>query len=386
MRLLALDTETSTFNKGHPFDKRNELVCWSYATTEKSDALLWGDGNLQELLDKADLIITFNGKFDLQWLVKYGITYNPAKVWDVQIAEFIRCYQTRPYLSLNEVCEIHKLPKKLDVIKEEYWEKNIDTKDIPWDILREYAAHDADLHLKCFQAQFKLMSPAQKALCRLQSQDMSILREMEACGIPFNEELCHSRAEELDAKIQEIKQELAAVYPNVPINFNSGDHVSAFLYGGVVKEDAKEFVGYYKTGIKAGQPKYTNIVIEHTLPQVYRPIKGSELAKEGFYATNEATLRQLKGKPRNVNLLLELAKLEKLNGTYYRGLVKLREEMDWPKGLLHGNFVQTTARTGRLSSSKPNLQNFASELQDIFISKYWGLFCGMLLLHRLMLS
>jgi DNA polymerase I-like protein with 3'-5' exonuclease and polymerase domains len=39
-------------------------------------------------------------------------------------------------------------------------------------------------------------------------------------------------------------------------------------------------------------------------------------------------------------------------------------------GVLHGSFNQTTAATGRLSSSKPNLQNFATELQDIFISRY----------------
>jgi DNA polymerase I-like protein with 3'-5' exonuclease and polymerase domains len=138
----------------------------------------------------------------------------------------------------------------------------------------------------------------------------------------------------------------------------------------VVKEDGKEHIGFFKTGARAGQPKYKNIVIEHVLPRLYQPLKGSELQKEGFFATDEGTLRKLKGKKETVNLLLELAKLEKLNGTYYKGLVKLREEMHWSKGLLHGQFNQTTAATGRLSSNKPNLQNFASELQDIFISKY----------------
>jgi DNA polymerase-1 len=103
---------------------------------------------------------------------------------------------------------------------------------------------------------------------------------------------------------------------------------------------------------------------------LYQPLKGSEMAKEGNFATDEGTMRKLKGKKGVIDKLLELSKLEKLNGTYYRGLVKLREEMNWEKGILHGQFNQTIAISGRLSSSKPNLQNFASELQDIFISRY----------------
>lgn len=154
-------------------------------------------------------------------------------------------------------------------------------------------------------------------------------------------------------------------------NFNSGDHLSALLYGGVVYEHSKEHVGFYKTGAKAGQPKFKNVLIEHTFPRLFEPIKDSELKKEGYYETNEGVLKKLKGPNKKiVELLLRLAKIEKLNGTYYRGLPKLNAEMRWPKGKLHGLLNQTLAGTGRLSSSKPNQQNFASELQDIFISDY----------------
>ena len=30
MKILALDTETSTYNKGNPYDSRNKLVCYSF--------------------------------------------------------------------------------------------------------------------------------------------------------------------------------------------------------------------------------------------------------------------------------------------------------------------------------------------------------------------
>ena len=369
--IVALDSETSIYNNGHAFDPRNKIVCWSFATPDiAGKAYKWGEGRLQELIDSATLLITFNGKFDLQWFVKEGITYNPQKVWDVQLAEFILSNQTHRFPSLNETCEKYGIPLKQDEVKK-YWEQGIQTDQIPWEVLEEYAAHDAWLHLQCYLAQIKVMSPAQRKLCFLQSQDLSILREMEANGIPFDEELCHVRAKELDDKISKIKSELAAIYPNVPINFGSNDHLSAFLYGGVVKEDGKEFIGYFKSGERKGQPTYKNIIIEHTLPSLYTPLKGSEMKKEGNYATDEATLRKLRGRKHIVEKVLELSKLEKLNGTYYKGLPKLREEMGWDKGILHGNFNQTTAATGRLSSSKPNLQNFASELQDIFVSKYY---------------
>ena len=375
MKLLALDTETTTHNKGQPYDARNKLVCYSYAHEAGSGAHLWSDETAQHELDagvkRADLIIGFNFKFDLHWLIKSGLSsLRNKQIWDVQIAEFILENQTNRFPSLNETAEKYGLEQKIDVVKTEYWDKGIDTADIPWDVLATYATYDAELTLACYHAQKKLMTPAQMKLCYLMCQDLQILQEMEANGIPFDEQLCETRAKEVDDKISEIRGKLSAIYPAVPINFSSNDHLSAFLYGGTVKEDGKEHIGFFKSGQRAGQPKYKNIIIEHKLPRLYEPLKGSAMAKEGNFAVDEGTLRKLRGNKKIVNMVLDLAKLNKLNGTYYKGLVELRKEMNWDEGILHGQFNQTTAQTGRLSSSKPNLQNFASELQDIFISKY----------------
>ena len=373
MNILTLDVETTISNKGNPYDSTNRLVCYSYHCVDECSAVQWTNRTptkLLNLLGWADLVLGFNFKFDAHWLTRHGISFQDKKIWDVQIAEFILSRQTNRFPSLNETCIKYGHPTKRDAVKEDFWDKGIDTDKIPWEILSDYAAFDAHLTYLCYCSQIKLMTPEEIKLCRIQCEDMMILMEMEQNGLPFDEELCDKRSKELDSEIESLKAELKAIYPNVPINFGSNDHLSAFLYGGIVKEDGKEFVGYFKTGARANEPRYKNITIEHQLPRLYVPLKGSEMAKAGNFATDEGTLRKLKGKKGVLDKILHLSKLEKLNGTYYNGLVKLRKQMNWEPNVLHGQFNQTTAISGRLSSSKPNLQNFATDLQDIFISKY----------------
>ena len=55
---------------------------------------------------------------------------------------------------------------------------------------------------------------------------------------------------------------------------------------------------------------------------------------------------------------------------YYQGLPELRSKMNWPVGKLHGILNQCVAKTGRLSSTKPNLQNFDGEIKQLFGSRY----------------
>lgn len=328
---------------------------------------------LQQIIDKADLVVGFNIKFDLAWLRFIGLKLDHKRIYDCQVAEYVLERQQKRYPSLEESCQKYNLGHKLDIIKTEYWDKGINTDAIPWEVLKKYAIMDALLTYQLYQAQQPLITAAQSRLLNLMFQDLVILAEMEYNGLAFDSALCATRAAELDDKISSIRAELAAVYPDVPINFGSNDHVSAFLYGGIVKEDGKEHIGFFKSGKQAGFPKFKNVVIEHVLPRMCTPLKGTELAKEGIYGTAEDVLKKLKGNKKAkhyINLILELSKLEKLNGTYYRGIPSLNEKMGWEPGVIHGSFNQCVTATGRLSSNKPNLQNFASELQDVFVSRY----------------
>lgn len=326
---------------------------------------------LQKLVDEADLVIGFNFKFDYHWLRKVGLRLEDSKLWDCQVCEFVLERQRNAYPSLEDACIKYELGHKIDVIKRDYWDKGIDTDAIPWPILKEYAIMDAVLTYKLYLTQASLpISKPMGTLLSLLNQDLHVLQEMEHNGILYDEELCAERAAALDVKADTLRASLDAVYPDIPINWASGDQLSAFLYGGVIKQTVKDHDGFYKSGAKAGQPRYRNREVLHQLPRLYTPLRGTELAKEGFYSTNEDTLLKLKGKQGPLKVMLELSKLEKVVGTYYRGLPKLNVEMNWPSGYLHGSINQCVAATGRLSSTKPNTQNFASELQDVFITRF----------------
>ncbi len=71
------------------------------------------------------------------------------------------------------------------------------------------------------------------------------------------------------------------------------------------------------------------------------------------YSTGAETLEKLKGYHEIIDLILEYRALSKLKSTYCDGMISLITE----KGRIHSSFNQTETRTGRISSTEPNLQN-----------------------------
>lgn len=375
---VVMDVETSTYLKGHPFSTRNTLEMAVVTTLDNKSQVFLPQTftRLRYELEKSDLWITFNGKFDLHWIRRVlGIT--PKSVWDCQLAEFLFSNQQWKYPSLDEACHKRGILQKLDVVKTEYWDKGIDTKDIPYEILKEYVIRDGEATLGLFKRQleeFEGQHASKYKLFRVQCNDLLVLQEMEYNGILYDVAGSLNQADDLANQVAAIDVQIRKLGElSFPFNIDSPQQMSKLLYGGVVIEEFTAPIGVFKTGARAGQVKYKKFEREHTLPRLVEPIKGTELAAEGVWSIDEDTLSKLQARGvarKIVNLYQERVKLQKLNSTYLTGIPKRIESMDWQDNIIHSNLNQCTVVSGRLSSTKPNVQNQPPEAKKFCISRF----------------
>jgi DNA polymerase-1 len=98
---------------------------------------------------------------------------------------------------------------------------------------------------------------------------------------------------------------------------------------------------------------------------------GKRLKKSGQYSTDAAVLEALAEKHDLPRKIIEYRTRAKLKSTYVDALPKFVQQ---GTGRLHTSFNQTVARTGRLSSSNPNLQNipigdaFGERIRSAFVA------------------
>lgn len=384
MNILTLDTETSTHTKGNPFNPKNILVsihtklnnentiCKFYDTPDFKTVVSSG-------LRRVVRVVGHNIKFDIHWLTNVGISLPTGiRVWDTMLAEFILSGQTSSFTSLNELAERYGLGRKHDLVAE-YWEKGISTEDIPRDIVEEYGNWDVDLTYQVYLKQLEdlRMTPKLLKLILLEGADLLVLQKMEYHGLKYNRTKSLELAKQSNERINEIELQLFKLGGIEALNFDSDIQLSAFLYGGSWEEEIFQPVtAIYKSGPRTGleytQNKYVR-TDTHKLEGYFKPVKGSELKREGVWSTAGDILLQLRATSKLqkliIGLLTERADLSKLSGTYYEGLPKLMGEMGWDE-FIHGQYNQVIARTGRLSSSRPNMQNNPPAADELFESRY----------------
>ena len=387
MHSLVFDVETTGAqrNKGNAFDPRNKLMCIGLKLGDGPKLILdiehGGDpykdvlALFQRGVNRSYSLVGFNLKYDMHWCRKYGIDFKDKKVWDCQLYHFFKTNQTHRYPSLDEVATHYGLPKKIDTVKIDYWDKGIDTDQVPWETLKEYSEYDVELTWLIYQRQmeeFEQLPQNRKNLILLHMEDLLGLEEMEYNGTLYNVALSLSMAEQLEREINTIDSSLARYCPNVPISFNSDRQLSAFLFGGkVLKDEQETYIFTYKDGRTAEKKRW--IKKEYQLPKILEPLKGTE--NQNGYSVDVGTLKTLRGKTKGfkasiLERLIERSAKEKRKSTYCLGTPKLMEAMQWEHDLLHPNLNQCVAITGRLACAKPNLQNQDGEMRICFPSRF----------------
>ena len=141
-----------------------------------------------------------------------------------------------------------------------------------------------------------------------------VLREMEKSGVLVDKKYLEKLAKEINAKIVELEEE---IYKSVghEFNLNSPKQLAGVLFGELGLTPFK---------------------------------KGKEHA-----STGEETLVELTGAHPMIEMLLSYRELFKLKSTYVDALPPLLDE----NNRLHTSYHTDATKTGRLSSTNPNLQN-----------------------------
>ncbi len=107
----------------------------------------------------------------------------------------------------------------------------------------------------------------------------------------------------------------------------------------------------------------------HALFEVLKLPTGKK-TKSG-YSTDRQTLESLRRYHPVIDVILNYRTYQKLNSTYVEGFMDKIQ----PDGRIYSTFNQTETRTGRISSSEPNLQNIpvrtrlGSEMRKFFVAK-----------------
>ncbi len=146
--------------------------------------------------------------------------------------------------------------------------------------------------------------------------------------------------------------------------------LSAELRGRIekIEEEIYSLVGYE---FNLNSPKQLGVALFEKLG-----LPAKKKTKSG-YSTNAEVLEELKNYHPAVSLLLEYRQLAKLKSTYADGLASSIAE----DGRIHTTFNQTEARTGRISSLEPNLQNIpvrtseGKRLREYFIAPKGRILC-----------
>ena len=325
------------------------------------------------------MLVFHNAKYDLNIMRHMGLNFEGKTIWCTMICDYLLHGQnTSISYSLNAVAARYGLGQKVDEMAE-YWNNGYETDQIPWDLHQTYLGQDVNLTHLIFQKQFPQVKKTGLSNVAWLSMELSrVLSDMESTGIPFDKDGAEKYVDEYSSKLENLDRQIFDI-AGQEFKVSSSDQLSAIMYGGKIKREVQELVARAR---KNGTFRISTrkAVYEQTVKGLgFTPEESAKSKKTGKASTGKKALMWLRWETpeqeRMLQLLSERSNAQKVYSTLWSdnnetsGLIR-QIGVD---GRIHPSFNQTFTRTGRLSSSNPNSQNFprgnTSPLKKLIRSK-----------------
>lgn len=264
------------------------------------------------------LKIAQNAKYDIQILKNYGMQVK-GPIFDTMIAHYLIDPDTRHNMDVLAENYLNYTPVSITELIGKKGVKQGNMTDVPVHKVVEYAGEDADITLQLKQQLAPLLdeSSVTKLFEEVELPLVSVLADIEYNGVKIDTEALAAMSHELQAESLKAQTE---IYELAGEEFN------------------------------IASPKQLGIVLFEKMKLIEKPKK----TKTGQYATGEEILSKLANEHPIARRILEFREYQKLKSTYVDALPNMISKVD---GLVHTDYRQAVAATGRLSSNNPNLQN-----------------------------
>ncbi|WP_051609512.1 DNA polymerase I [Fodinicurvata fenggangensis] len=281
---------------------------------------------LKDLLeDDSVLKIGQNLKYDMRVLSNYGIRLTPFD--DTMLLSYVLEGGLHGH-GMDELAELHLGHRTISYKEVAGSGKSQVTFDlVPLDKALDYAAEDADITLRLWEA-FKPRLVPEKLTTVYETLErplVDVLCEMELTGIKVDRDRLRRQSNDFAQRIETLEEE-------------------------IYKLAGRRFT--------IGSPKQLGEVLFDEMGLD----GGGKRGKSGSYSTGADILEGLANQGHDLPArVLDWRQLSKLKSTYTDAL---QSQINEKTGRVHTTFSQAVASTGRLSSNDPNLQNIPIRTEE----------------------
>lgn len=263
--------------------------------------------------------IAQNIKYDMSVMRNYGIEIK-GSTYDTMLAHYLIEPEKRHGMDALALAYLSYEPMSIENLIGKKGAKQGNMREVELNLIKEYAAEDADITLQLKPFLDKQLTINPKAVQLLHEVEMPLARVLSAIeceGINLDVPFLQEMSKTLEADSKAVQEKIFATAGQV-FNIASPKQLGEILFE-KLKLDPK-----------------------------------AKKTKTGQYMTGEEVLSKLESEHEIASLILDFRELQKLKSTYVDALPALIS----PKtGRIHTSFMQAVTATGRLSSKDPNLQN-----------------------------